>query len=155
MTPRAFALLAFLPLCACFEVDHWYKPGASQAKLNDDFLNCRVRATQSVPVNTQIRTTPVHITPQRTDCFTQGGATRCQTTGGQRIGGRTTSYDANASLRQEVQSQCMRKLGYQAVSLPVCKAQEAKSSQAPKAVPQLTPASCVVETTTGWAIVTP
>lgn len=150
-----FALGALSTLMACNPVELWYKSGADKNKLNSDFVNCRVRATQSVPVNTQVRTTPTYVTPVQTNCYSTGYSVQCNTTGGQVHGGNTYSYDANSALRNDVVAQCMTQQGYQSVALPVCNKSQAKHAKVYKYLPQVSAKSCVTKASTGWLLVNP
>lgn len=139
----------------CTPTSFWYKAGASTSKLNSDFVNCRVRAAQSVPVNTQVRTTPTYVTPGQTNCYSTGYTTQCNTYGGQVHGGQTYSYDSNEKLRNEVVAQCMAQMGYQSISLPNCSKEQAKNMKPYTNLPTVKESSCVVQTKSGSRIVNP
>lgn len=98
----------------------FYKSGATSASLESDKLDCEVSATQRVPQNMQIKTTPTYTTPTYTTCNNIGYSTYCNTTGGQTYGGQTYSVDANAGLRQRAFSQCMAQKGWRSVAIPPC-----------------------------------
>jgi hypothetical protein len=144
-----------LILSACGSVNLWYKAGASQAKIDQDLVNCRVRAVQSVPVNTQIAVTPTYVTPVETDCYTRDNKMQCITTGGEVRGGDTYTYDANKGLRKDVVTQCMQKHGYQSISLPSCNSAQAKLAKTYKLLPEITTNTCVTKAPTGWLLVNP
>ena len=93
-----------------------YQEGRTKKQANNDWLDCTVSATQKVPVNTGIYTTPRYTTPL--NCNTSFGNTTC--TGGQTYGGNVASYDANARLREQVTIQCLQNKGYQIVNYEPC-----------------------------------
>jgi hypothetical protein len=155
MKSSALPLCLALLLGGCISVDHWHKVGTTAQRSDQDFLDCRVRAVNSVPVNTQIRTTPTYTTPGKTKCSTDGKRTKCETTQPQIHGGETYSFDANADLRRDVLALCMRKKGYQLVSLPQCSRDEARLARPNARTTALQENSCVVETTTGRLVVNP
>lgn len=115
------------------QVDYAYKANTTNSQKSSDFLDCQVFAAKEVPVSQQIGTTPVYrtptyVTPMSTSCYgysctTTGG----QIMGGQVYGGEVYSYDANASLRKDVQRQCMMRKGYN-----ISVAQTCTASQVPK-----------------------
>lgn len=108
------------------QVDYAYRPNTTNSQKSNDFLDCQVLAANEVPVSQQIGTTPVYstptyITPMSTSCYGYS----CTTTGGQIMGGQVYggdvySYDANSSLRTEVQRQCMMRKGYDISVAPTC-----------------------------------
>lgn len=144
-----------LVLSACGSVSLWYKAGTSQVKIDSDLVNCRVRAVQSVPVNTQVGVTPTYVTPVETTCYTVDNKMQCTTTGGQVRGGNTYTYDANDGLRKDVITQCMQKLGYQSISLPSCSPAQAKLAKTYKLLPEISANTCVTKASTGWLLVNP
>ena len=122
-------LLPALLLAGCQTTgmtSYGFKEGATVTTKSRDVFECRLAATQQVPVNTQIETTPTYTTPtyttplqttcNGTSCVTTGGVT----TGGQIMGGQTYSYDANAGLREEFIHRCLAGKGYRFVDLPKC-----------------------------------
>lgn len=108
----------FLTTAACVPSTQTYlfKDGATVARADADIFDCKVEATQAVPQNTQLRSSPAYRTPLVTRCTEK----RCYTTGGDLIGGNTYSYDANAGLRREYLARCLASKGYSATTLPVC-----------------------------------
>jgi hypothetical protein len=86
------------------------KSTPSKKVIEKKLLNCAVDATQKVPANTVVASTPVTASPVR--CNTVGNQTSC--TGGS-SGGRVYSYDANDSLREQVRLQCLENVGVQRV----------------------------------------
>lgn len=102
----------------------YWQTGMTPAQQQRDQTNCRVNAANSVPVNTQIGTTPTYSTPVQTNCYNTGYSVSCQSTGGQVYGGNAYSYDANSRLRANVVQQCMADRGYQLISFPVCTDEE-------------------------------
>lgn len=93
-----------------------YQEGKTAKQSNNDLLDCNVSATQKVPVNTGVYTTPRYTTPL--NCNTSLGNTTC--TGGQTYGGNVGSYDSNARLRQQVTIQCLENKGYAMVNYKPC-----------------------------------
>lgn len=112
------------------QVSFFFRDNTTNAKKADDLLNCEVEATQRVPVNTQLGTTPVfttptYVTPMYTNCYGYSCTTTGGTiTGGQTYGGDVYSYDSNARLRDEVGFQCMQRKGYQVYPARTCTASE-------------------------------
>ena len=108
----------FLSTAACVPSQQTYlfKEGATVGQKEADIFDCRVEATRAVPQNTQLRSSPGYRTPITTRCSDK----RCTTTGGDIIGGRTYSYDANAGLRREYLARCIASKGYSATTLPTC-----------------------------------
>lgn len=85
-----------------------------------DLLHCSVKAAQTVPTNTKVETTPRYTTPVSCSSYTSyGGYIDTDCTGGQTYGGQTYSYDANATLRDKVYSQCMIDRGYLTTTTPI------------------------------------
>ena len=145
------ALAALVTLAACAPLDIWYKPGVSVAASEDRLLSCRTQAAQKIPVNTQVRRTPVQIVPRRI-CNSDGN---CQIFY-DRIGGETIVFDANEGLRDDVVAQCMRRAGYSPVSIPPCP--DSVRAAAPpgrtETLPRLTDNACVIRNRDGsWQIV--
>ncbi|EAP78333.1 hypothetical protein [Roseovarius nubinhibens] len=123
-----------------------YKAGATPETIKRDDLNCTIEATQRVPQNTQIRTTPTYAVPGRSYCRQVGGQTRCSITPPVIYGGNTYSYDANAGLRRAAKNQCMADLGYRPAQIPPCAEgitpQHLKSPG--KGFPRLTRETCFI-----------
>lgn len=149
-------IAALLPvLTACAPVDTWHKAGESAAQLSADLTACRVQGVQTVHPNTQIGVTPIHRTPPRRQCFEKDDKVRCHTIPGKVYGGQPYTYDANASLRGDVVTQCMTGRGYRPVTLPACTAAQRPAPLADRGMPPLTAESCAVTTRSGTVIVTP
>jgi len=128
-----------------------------------DLTDCAVKAAQSVPVNTAIKTTPRYTTP--VSCSSSGsiyggysgyssygGSTYC--TGGQTYGGQTYSYDANEGLRDTVFNQCLSDKGYQTITspIPVCAPEQIPAGYVNKNTKILKPVSgaCIIEPKTQY-----
>lgn len=148
-------LLALLSGCVSDTV--WYQEGARPAVVNDAATDCAVEAVNRVPQNTQLGMTPVYTTPAQTYCTSGGfGSVNCTTYGGDVRGGDIYSYDANTGLRQQVMAQCMARRGYQLISLPVCAPEKVRNVEVDQSrLPKLTENSCLVQTSTGYAMVNP
>lgn len=150
MKPVSFPALFGLAiaLSGCVNQAIWYKPNVSPSLNVSDRTDCEVEAAQTVPSNTQVRTTPSFTTPTYVDCY--GGF--CSVTGGDQVGGKTYSVDTNKDLRDRVMRQCMAKRGWQVVTLPYCGAGEQKAYKADPAryrVPgKLSAGACVIYDTT-------
>lgn len=116
------ALGAGLVLSACGprNIDYAYRGNTTVAQHDRDSLRCEVEATQRIPPNIQTRRTPVFYTPIQTTCQEVGTQTQCTTSGGEMRGGEIYTVDVNEDLRAEVETQCMRDLGYQFVTVPTC-----------------------------------
>lgn len=97
-----------------------YKSGASEPEVDADLTKCRVYAAQQVPQNIQLRTSPTYRTPSYTTCNQIGWSTVCNTTGGDTVGGRVSSFDANEDLRESVVSSCLANRGYFSANVPPC-----------------------------------
>jgi hypothetical protein len=147
---RSVAPLLLLLAAACVPYRGYYKDGAPVARLNGDLTECQVQGVNRVPANTQIRTTPITVTPGRRVC--SGDGTSCTYIRGDIIGGETYSYDANAGLRERVVAQCMGARGYRPVEIPLCPsgARESVLAQAPRTLPTLSSATCAVRGNAGW-----
>lgn len=146
------AVVAIL-LSACAPLNIWYKPGVPVAQAEDRLLSCRVEAAQSVPVNRQVRRTPVSFVPRRI-CDKNGNCTVFY----ERIGGEVIVYDANERLRRQVVERCMQQDGYTPVSLPPCPdgVRQAAPPARTTVLPRLAENSCVIRNRDGsWQIVTP
>lgn len=107
MTLSRAIILFFLaiPLTSCQRtqpVYYAYKHGTTLGQKITDTVACRVHAIKQVPANTQLRTTPIYRTP--TDVY----------------GGQTYSYDANSSLRNNVELLCMVQKGYTFTRAEIC-----------------------------------
>ncbi|SEP59980.1 hypothetical protein [Thalassovita taeanensis] len=151
--PLFLALGLTAAATGCAPLSLYHKPGVAVVQMDGDLTQCQVSALSKVPVNTQIRTTPIQTFP-RTVCDRHG---RCYTSV-EIMGGQTYTVDANKRLRDKVEAQCMAEKGYAPVELPQCSS--AISNAAPKAVttvlPRLAPTSCVIRNADGsWQIVTP
>lgn len=152
--------IAFLPLmlvCGCVTDTVWYKEGANPNAVNSAATDCAVEAANRVPQNTQIGVTPSYSTPIQTYCNNTGyGTVSCTSYGGDVYGGDVYSYDANLGLRNDVMAQCMARRGYTAVSLPVCSADQAATAKvAGSRLPAISETSCLVQTNSGYVIVSP
>ena len=138
---RSLLVLGFVGtvfLAGCgpqMNVNYNYKPQpTTKGQKAKDLLDCAVKASQAVPTNNRIATTPTYTTPVA--CNTYGavstyggfgsysGNTYC--TGGQTYGGQNYSYDANAELRNKVENQCMVEKGYLTTRIPIpyCKQEQ-------------------------------
>ena len=112
-----------------------YKPKpTTKGQKAKDLLDCGVKASQAVPTDNRIASTPTYTTPVSCNTYgtvstyggfgSYGGNTYC--TGGQTYGGQTYSYDANAGLRDKVYTQCMAEKGYLTTTFPIpyCKPEQ-------------------------------
>ncbi len=147
----AFCLMALLAACQPLEI--YYAEGAPIGRLQEDQLDCEVRALRDVPVATQIRRTPPVFIPPRQYCDAAGN---CYTRGGYWEPGTTYTVDVNASLRERVEQSCMAKRGYRPVSIPPCPASVANAAPPgfTTRLPTLTENSCVIRNRDGsWQIV--
>lgn len=120
------AILTVMLLSACVKPQmaaYIFRENTSVSKADRDHFECEVKAAQSVPTDTRISTTSSYQTPLQTTCYGSGFYTTCTTTGGQTVGGETSSYDANEGLRGEFWSRCMADKGYVEVPLAVCDTQ--------------------------------
>lgn len=145
---------AIMLLGACAPLSTYYRPGAEVSRMQSDLLKCDVRALDSAPVATVWRQGPPRYIPSRRYCYNDG---RCYYRGGYYIQGDIYSVDANRSLRNRVQNQCMADRGYQPVSIPACS--QAVQNQVPVArmsvMPELTENSCAIKYRDGsWQVVT-
>lgn len=142
-------LTSVVVLCAgCAPVSTYYKPGVSAAKLQNDQLDCEVKALQAAPVAIQTRRTPPRYIPARRYCHAKG---HCHTRGGYWIHGDVYSVDVNAKLRRKLETQCMTRKNYQPVELPICRSgvpAEIDTSRT-DALPEITPQSCAVRNRDG------
>lgn len=97
-----------------------YRPNTTLKSVDDAFFQCRVEAARDVPANMVIRSGPAFgigiggcAGPY---CGPYGGPY-----GGPYYGADITSYDANASLRQEYFQRCVESKGYTTTELPQCR----------------------------------
>lgn len=131
----------------------FYKAGGTQAELKNDQLNCQIEATQRVPQNMQIRTTPTYTTPVTTTCNQIGYSTYCNSSGGDTYGGKAYSVDENSGLRQQASLQCMARLGYRSYDIPPCPKgvtpNQLKSIPVGKGAQRITPRTCYIATDEG------
>ncbi len=100
-----------------------YRPNTTLKTVDDAFFQCRVAAAREVPPNTVITSGPAFgigfggcAGPY---CGPYGGPY-----GGPYYGAEITSYDANASLRQEYFQRCVEAKGYTTTELPQCRASQ-------------------------------
>ncbi|CUH77400.1 hypothetical protein TRM7557_01353 [Tritonibacter multivorans] len=127
--------------------DH-YKNGATSDEIDRDVLDCQIEASQRVPQNLQVRTTPAYTTPVNTYCSGSGYYVSCNSYGGQTIGGDTYTIDVNSSLRAKARAQCVARKGYRAVSIPPCpvgvnaESMKLKSKQGVLALPKFSSKTC-------------
>jgi hypothetical protein len=98
-----------------------YKPNslATKEMIVADMLACRIEAANKIPTNTQITTIPGTRVP--ITCTDYWGCS-----GGGTTGAKTTSFDANASLRTDVYNQCISSKGYKTntSAIPVCRPEQ-------------------------------
>lgn len=150
------SVVSVTAVSGCMEETMWYQAGVSPGKVYNDSTDCQVAAAQRVPVNSQLRQTPVFTTPVQTSCFGYGYSVSCTQTGGQTYGGDVYSVDANARLRSRVIGQCMMNRGYQLIKVRKCEDKDLRNGVKRYAVlPQLSPNSCYVNTPTGTVLVNP
>jgi hypothetical protein len=112
----------------------FWRTGANSTKVASDNTACQVSSLRQVPRamatgQTPIYTTPTYVNPSYTNCYGSGYSASCTTTGGgvsggQTYGGQLYNYDANATLRSQVQNQCMANKGYQLVVLQTCNTEQ-------------------------------
>lgn len=123
-----------------------YRPDTPASTRSRDLLACELMAAQQVPVNTQIRTNPVYVSPANIQCTSYGYSTSCYDYGSQVSGGGVYSVDANVGLRARVRAQCLADRGYSAVTLPICTSQTSNQSaynMSTTALPHPSAISCV------------
>lgn len=154
MKPFITIFATSLALAACGPLSIYYRPGVSVSRMQNDQLNCQVRALKDAPVANQIRQRPPIFFPGRQIC----GAGGCYYSPGYWAGGGVYSVDVNADLRGQVEEQCMARKGYQPVSVPLCTG-GVKSAVAPKqtqTLPKLTESACAIRyDDDSWQIVNP
>lgn len=99
-----------------------YRPDTTLKSVDDAVFQCRVAAARDIPPNTVIRSGPAFgigfggcAGPY---CGPYGGPYG----GGPYYGTDITSYDANASLRDEYFQRCVKSKGYTTTELPQCRA---------------------------------
>ena len=145
---------AILMLAACAPLSIYYRPGVSVARMQDDQINCEVRALKDAPVANQVRQRPPIYFPGRQYCNAGG----CYYSPGYWIDGGIYTVDVNQDLRERVADQCMARKGYQPVSVPLCNAsvKSAVTPQQTRTLPTLTENTCSIRYDDGsWQIVNP
>ena len=143
-----------LALAACGPLSIYYRPGVSVARMQNDQINCEVRALKDAPVANQVRQRPPIYFPGTRYC----NAGRCSVTPGYWASGGIYTVDVNADLRGRVQDQCMAQKGYQPVSVPRCSGAviRAATPQPTRTLPKLTENTCAIRYDDGnWQIVNP
>lgn len=141
-------------LAACGPLSIYSKPGASVSRMQNDTLNCEVKALKDAPVANEVRQSPPIYFPAARFC----GIGNCYYRPGYWGGGQIITVDTNKDLRSRVLDQCMAQKGYQPAIVPRCSA--AVAAQVKPAItqtlPPLTKTSCSVFNQDGtWQIVTP
>ena len=81
---------------------------------------CQSSNVKNVPPNTVIRSNPVFVGSVYGGC----SGPYCRPAYGPYYGADITSYDANASLRQEYYRRCIESKGYTVAELPQCRANQ-------------------------------
>lgn len=144
MQNRALMLI-LCATAACAPYSGYYQAGQTVARLNADQTTCEVQAAQKVPPNTQIRRTPVTVSPPQRVCNEAGD---CVVYPGQVSGGDAYTVDTNLPLRQRVEDQCMGAKGYQKVQIPLCTPQVSKAieGRAITTLPPLNDRVCAART---------
>lgn len=151
---RSLTLCALVLLGACTPLDIYYKEGADVAQSEANLTQCQVSALAEVPRDIRTRYIPAQYAPY--SACTAGG--HCYRRYRMIRPPRTTSYDANADLRDNLVRQCMAMAGYRPISLPQCDAVTARKTPlaATRTLPALTSKSCAIRLKSGnWQIVTP
>jgi hypothetical protein len=103
-----------------------FKEGASNDTMAGDRIDCEIEATQRVPPNIVLTTTPTRSTPVQSTCNQIGTQTFCTSTGGRTYGGRTSSSDANDDLRVRAYGQCLVNKNYVFYTIPACSQSETR-----------------------------
>lgn len=139
---KAILIVTLAALSGCAGYSGFYKAGETVARLNSDQTGCEVSGAQEVPVNTQIRRTPLRVIPAQQSCTPAGV---CTVIPGRFEGGEVYSFDANADLRTRFVTQCMAQKGYQPASVRRCSPQVAEiaTARGPGVLPPLGPNLCV------------
>ena len=149
-------ILAVAILTGCSPVSVYYKPNGVVTRKQSDLLSCQVDALSKAPVANQVRQGPPRYYPGQRYCGSDG---RCRNHGGYWVSGEIYTVDVNASLRRDVEQQCMGQKGYQPVSLARCTTSSSSQTTPmilPKRMPNLTEQSCVAKDTQGnWQIIDP
>ena len=144
-------------VAACGPVDVYHRAGAPAPLQEADLVQCETVGVNEVPTNTQVRTTPIVVTPTRTTCVEKNGKQECTTTGGDVTGGETESFDANEGLRERVVNQCMISKGYRKYTLDECTSRQLKGKTLSlNALSPVTQNTCVTKASGGgWIFVNP
>lgn len=116
---RVIPALFIAAISACAPLTIYYREGVPVQRMQSDLLDCQVDALAKAPVASQIRRGPPRYIPGSHYCNGNG---RCYSYGGYFIPGEVYSVDVNASLRRQLENQCMNGQGYQRVEVPNCPA---------------------------------
>lgn len=142
-------------LAACTPLGLYYKQGVTMQTAQDTETECKVKAARDVPVRQVTRILPRGRVPDREICDADGN---CHIQPGYWLPPEYITEDANEELRREAVDLCMRKRGYQYVTLPACEASVAKAVVPARTerLPRLAQNSCAIRLEGGgWQIVTP
>ena len=119
-----------------------YKAGVNAELMTNEKTDCEIEVEQRVPRSIVVSTTPTYTSPVSSQCNQIGTQTLCTQIGGDTYGGRTSSTDANADLRQRAYNQCMVNKNYRFINLPVCPQGSVPSNPQASVLPPLTPTTC-------------
>lgn len=154
MKYSAFLLVGILALSACEPLTIYHRTGVQVTKMQSDLLECQVDALAKAPVASQIRRGPPRYMPPYRSC-SDG---HCYRYGGFFYPGEVYTVDLNATLRGQLETQCMATQGYRRVEIPNCPAGTPSAGDGPQTttLPPLTENSCAIRgQNAAWEIVEP
>ena len=141
-----------LILTSCAPLSIYHRAGVPVARMLVDETRCEVQALKDAPVANQIRQRPPVFVPGRKIC----NGPKCTYQAGYWEPGDIYTIDVNAGLRGRVETQCMARLGYQPVEVPLCQG-SVKSAVVPRqtqVLPKLGENACAIRYKDGtWQIV--
>lgn len=149
-----FAVTAAV-LAACSPLGLYYKEGVSMQTAQDAETDCKVRAARDVPVRQVTRILPRGRVPDKKICDADGN---CHVRPGYWLPPEYVTEDANDDLRREAVDLCMRRKGYQYVTLPACEppVADARLPARTEQLPRLSQNTCARRLDGGgWQIITP
>lgn len=125
---KIFTACLLLSLSGCGQapsINYTFNTEKTPFDLYEDHLNCEIESVKVVPADIQVAFTPKSTTPVQTRCRTSSygyglSRTNCTTSGGLTVGGDPYTYDANKNLRDEYFNNCLHKIGYGTVVVPMC-----------------------------------
>lgn len=153
MMHRVTLALFSVGLCACTPLTIYHREGVPVQRMQADLLDCQVDALSKAPVASQLRRGPPRYIPGSRHCY---GSGRCYRYGGYYVPGEVYSVDVNASLRRQLENQCMARQGYQRVEVPNCPAgtPPPEGLEQTQTLPPLSENSCAIRGDAGeWLIV--